>query len=103
MSRRLIILVGALLLAGAVGYLVWEQIQNNNAARPQFTDADVAIARKGTLIATVSATGTIEPAVSTTLAFLANGSVAEVFVRRGDVVTKGQRLARLDTAELELQ
>ncbi len=103
MSRRWMIVIGALLLVGAIAFLVWTQIVNANAARPQFTDADIAVARKGTLIATVSATGAIESQTLTALSFLANGNVVKIFVKRGDKVSAGQTLAQLDTVSLELQ
>lgn len=103
MSRRWIIVLGALLLVGIIGFLAWQQISNANAARPLYSDADIAIAHQGTLIATVSATGAIEPRASTDLAFLTNGNVSQIFVKRGDVVKAGQTLAQLGAAELDLQ
>lgn len=103
MSRRWVIIVGALILAGVIGFLVWTQINNANSARPMYSDSDIAIARLGTLIATVSATGAIEPQTSAALAFLTNGNVAEIFVARGERVKAGQPLAKLDAAALELQ
>src|SRR5260221_10214564 len=103
MSRRWIVLIGAVVLAGVIGFLVWQQITNAQAARPLFTAADLAVAQKGTLIATVSATGAIEPQTSTTLAFLTNGNITKILVKRGDTVTAGQVLAQLDATELEFQ
>ena len=103
MSRRWIIIIGAIVLIGAIGFLVWTQINSANNARPMYSAADLATAELGTLVATVSATGSIEPESETALAFLANGNVAEIFVKRGDKVQAGQPLAKLDTATLELQ
>lgn len=103
MSRRVIIALGAVILIAVVGYLVWTQIENANAARPQYTESDIAIARIGTLVATVSATGAIEPKSITALSFLANGNVSQVLVKRGDTVSAGQTLAQLDTTALDLQ
>ncbi|MDW8146174.1 MAG: biotin/lipoyl-binding protein [Roseiflexaceae bacterium] len=59
--------------------------------------------RVDTLIATVNATGQIAPAQTVNLSFAVTGRVAEVLVRPGDAVEKGQPLARLDTRELELR
>lgn len=103
MNRRWIIVIGALLLVVVIALLVWQQINNANAGQPQFTDADTAVAHKGTLIATVSATGAIEPHTVLSPAFLLNGSVAKILVARGDKVTQGQTLAQLDTTALDLQ
>ena len=55
------------------------------------------------LIATVNATGQIAPVQTVNLSFAVTGRVAEVLVRPGDPVEKGQPLARLDTRELELR
>lgn len=103
MSRRWMIVLGALILVSVIGYLVWTQINSANNARPQYSASDVTTAEIGTLIATVSATGSIEPQTETALAFLANGNVAELLVKRGDKVTAGQPLAKLDATALTLQ
>lgn len=103
MTRRLVTIVGALLIISALAFLVWTQVRNVRAAQPAYAESDMAEAQRGTLIATVNATGAIEPAQETALSFLANGNVAEVVVKRGDQVRAGQTLARLDTTSLDLQ
>ena len=62
----------------------------------------VATLENGTLTATVSATGNIEPEAEVRLTFQQAGMVAEVFFDQGDAVKKGDVIARLDTADLEL-
>lgn len=103
MNRRWIILIGALILVAAMAFLVWTQVNNATAARPQFSESDIVVARRGTLIATVSATGAIEPQTMTSLSFLGTGNLAKILVKRGDKVTAGQMLAQLDTAALDFQ
>lgn len=103
MNRLTMIVIGALVLVAAVAVLVWTQVNNAQAARPQFAESDIAVARKGTLIATVSATGAIEPRTVTSLSFLANGNLTKLLVKRGDKVSAGQTLAKLDSASLDLQ
>ena len=56
----------------------------------------------GTLIATVNATGNIEPEAEIRLSFQQAGTVAEVFFERGQAVRKGDVIAKLDTVDLEL-
>ena len=53
-------------------------------------------ATTGTIRQTVSATGTIEPAVQSTLSFTVSGTVDDVPAAVGDTVTKGAALASVD-------
>ncbi len=57
---------------------------------------------RGTLVATVNATGNIQPEAQLALTFQQPGTVAEVDVRPGDTVKRGDVLAKLDAADLEL-
>lgn len=61
-----------------------------------------AILENGTLTATVSATGNIEPRAEVRLTFQQPGIVAEIFFDQSDAVKKGDVIARLDTTDLEL-
>jgi HlyD family secretion protein len=56
----------------------------------------------GTLVATVNATGNIEPEAEIRLSFQQAGTVAEVFFESGQAVKKGDIIAKLDTVDLEL-
>lgn len=57
---------------------------------------------KGDLVLSVNATGIIRSEASSMVTAETQGTVAEVLVRPGDRVTKGQVLVRLDTKPLEL-
>lgn len=69
----------------------------NPSAVPQRTST----LAKGNVIASVNATGNIQPESEVRLVFQATGKVAEVKVARGDRVRKGDVLATLDTADLQ--
>lgn len=69
---------------------------------PPPPDYEVIEVKKGTIVSTVSATGTIEPEDEVTLVFKTVGRVAEVLVSEGQEVEAGQVLARLETDDLEL-
>lgn len=55
-------------------------------------------AEVGTVTATVTANGTVERSGAVELAFGASGTVTEVAVEVGDVVTRGQVLARIENS-----
>lgn len=56
-----------------------------------------------TMVDTVSATGSIEPKAEVDMKFEIGGTVEEVLVKRGQYVSAGTVLARLDTDDLELE
>ncbi|MDW8053875.1 MAG: efflux RND transporter periplasmic adaptor subunit [Anaerolineae bacterium] len=70
-------------------------------ARPEPAERTASVTR-GSLVATVSATGNIEPEAQVRLSFQQPGTVAEVLVENGQRVKKGDVIARLDTTDLEL-
>jgi HlyD family secretion protein len=55
------------------------------------------------LVTSITAVGSIRPSIEVALSFELSGRVVEVFVTEGEQVRGGQPLARLDTADLELQ
>ncbi len=57
---------------------------------------------RGTLTATVSATGSVKPEAEIRLTFQQVGTVAEILVSEGQTVQKGDVIARLDTKDFEL-
>lgn len=65
---------------------------------PQFSTASV---KKGDLIVTVSATGTIEPTNEVQVGSELSGTIREVFVDNNSQVQKNQLLAKIDTAKLD--
>jgi macrolide-specific efflux system membrane fusion protein len=67
------------------------------AAAPTTTVQTVAT---GTIKQAVSATGTLAPASAENLNFSASGQVTSVTVKAGQKVTKGQKLATIDSAAL---
>jgi HlyD family secretion protein len=59
--------------------------------------------KRGDMMVSVSATGSIVPKSETLLSFDLPGKVAEVFVETGDSVARGDALARLDDAKIAFQ
>ncbi len=73
--------------------------ERSAAAAPNYETYTVG---RGDLISTVSATGSIEPEQSVSLAFKAAGRVETVQVKEGERVQAGQTLATLETTDLVL-
>jgi HlyD family secretion protein len=70
------------------------------ADRPQANTWVTEPVTLGTLVVTVSATGTLQPTKSVDVGSELSGTVARVLVDENDVVKQGQLLAELDTARL---
>lgn len=99
MNRKTIVIV-AIVAAVAVGafFLVRAVGRGDNGT----TQAETVTVARGALTQVVNATGNVAPAQRATLSFEISGRVLEVLVDEGDVVQKGQPLARLDATDLEL-
>lgn len=98
-ARWTVVAALVLLVAGA-GYLAYQQLLAPPATAAAF---QTSVVRRGTLTSTVGSTGTVAALTQARLSFSGSGSVAEVKVKAGDAVTKGQDLASLDTTSLALQ
>jgi macrolide-specific efflux system membrane fusion protein len=91
--RPINLLLTAVLIAAAGGaYVV---LRDPQVASAEPTTATVA---RGSVVATVSASGTLETAESLRASFAASGTVSDVLVGAGDHVMKGDTLARLTDA-----
>lgn len=93
-SPVLIVLVLGAILLSACG------AQANSTA--QTTAERTAAAQRGTIRASVSASGKIDPAGKVSLNFGTPGTVQDVLVNEGDTVKQGDVIAQLDTDNLEL-
>jgi HlyD family secretion protein len=104
MKRVLLI---TLILAAIIGVSVAGYWYAAPAAKPpKLTDdpnVEIVAVGRETLQDTVNATGRIEPRAEVEMKFQIGGVVAEVLVERGQHVTAGTVLARLDTTNLELE
>ncbi|WP_308168732.1 efflux RND transporter periplasmic adaptor subunit [Nonomuraea sp. NEAU-A123] len=98
--RRALITNGALsvLLLGGVAFayaqLGTEEVASETATR-------TVTAGRGTVTASVSASGAVESSRSRTLAFGTSGTVERIYVKAGDKVRKDDILAKLDDAAAE--
>ena len=69
-------------------------------SKKSITTYTTAQAVKGTLARTVSATGTLNPDQQIDMSFKTTGTLKSIMVDVGDTITKGQKLATIDTGTL---
>ena len=99
MKRKTIITIGvvlAILVAGYFGFQAWGERQ----AEALLGDLETEKVEYGLLKAYVGATGTVHANQSVTLPWETTGTVDEVMVTIGDMVTEGETLATLRQSSL---
>ncbi len=82
----------ALIVAAGGGYAYWRS-RPTGAEEPRWRTTTV---RRGDLVASVSASGTVQPASQVEVKSRATGVVQEVYAREGEAVRKGQVLVLID-------
>jgi len=102
---RFFAVIGAVVVAAIVGRWLWLQ-QREEPALGAVTQMMTTVQR-GTLTATISGTGSIEPVERKTVAASVAGTVAEVFFQDGERVKKGDVLVTFeredDNAERQIE
>jgi macrolide-specific efflux system membrane fusion protein len=89
---------GLVIVLAAAGSGIYLGTRSSSAAAAPTTT--IQTVSTGTIKQSVSATGTLAPASSESLNFTVSGQVTKVKVKAGDKVTKGQKLAKIDSAAL---
>ena len=95
-SRRLWAAVAALVLIGA-GAVVW---QRQRSSRQLDLGPYTVLARSGELPGVVSASGELEAEQRVNVSPKRQGVLEELYVEEGDLVRRGQPLARMDAGDL---
>jgi HlyD family secretion protein len=88
------ILVVVLLVAGGLGYYYWKQ-QSSQTQQTTSEQMYTSQVHKGSILISVTGSGTLAAGQESKLAFSASGTVAKVNVQVGDQVKKGDVLAQL--------
>ncbi len=99
-ARRLRILLLLVLLAGVAAWAALPRLRQGNGNTVAY---ETQKARRGDLVVTVSATGTLEPIKEVEVGIEVSGTIKSVEVDYNDRVEVGQVLARIDTSKLEAQ
>lgn len=100
MTKRTGLLITVIVLVAAIAYFGLRTLRQRSAQ--QVSSVDTVAVRRDTILATVTASGTVLPSQSLTLVFPSGGILASLSVRPGQHVNKGDELARLDTRQLQL-
>ena len=100
-SRQTFIILGIALVVVLVGLVI--AIPRLMPQDASLKNTQTATVHRGTLTATVSATGAISPLREAQLAFNTTGALTKLDVKQGDLVKANQAMASLDTRELDLQ
>lgn len=87
-------MLALVVVASLAGYRIWAQKQ----AEPAFRTAKI---EKGTLTASVAASGTLQPVVSVQVGSQVSGQLKEVLVDFNSLVKKDQLIARIDPETFE--
>ncbi|MBN1439169.1 MAG: efflux RND transporter periplasmic adaptor subunit [Anaerolineales bacterium] len=91
---RSILAVVVVAAVAGIGFWIYQTVQS----RQQAQSLQTAVVERGTLTASIGATGTIQARQQAALSFSINGQVGSVNVRMGDRVEAGQVLMELDPA-----
>jgi HlyD family secretion protein len=96
------IVLAILAIAGGV-YYYQTVVPQATAKAAAANTVKTAKVKKGDITITATGTATLIPVAQVGLAFRTGGQIVEMRVQAGDTVKVGQTLAKLDTAQLELQ
>jgi macrolide-specific efflux system membrane fusion protein len=88
--------LGVALIAGA--FWAYETVQGPTSGTAAAAATRTVAVQQGTVTQSVSATGTVESANSASASFVTGGTVTAINVHVGDLVKKGQVLAKVDPA-----
>lgn len=92
-KKTFFIIAILIIIASVIFILFFKQDKQN-------TSYNTTSAVQKDLVVTVSATGNLEPTNSVDVGIEVSGTILEIYVDYNDVVTKGQKLAKLDTTKL---
>ncbi len=90
-------LIGALVIVAVlVIWFVFNPFKKSESSHDGPTKRSTAITSRGNLTIAISSTGVVEPTLTVELKSKASGEIIELPIEEGDIVSKGQLIARLD-------
>ena len=91
-----LLVIVAILAAGGYGFYLWRQRQ----LAAQTSSLETTPAGRGSLTATIGATGQVRSKQAASLVWKTSGTVQDVFVKIGDSIKTGDKLAELEQTSL---
>ena len=98
LSLTMKILIALLIIGG--GWFTYNKITSAKASQPTYQTTQV---EKGTLVTTVTASGNITAGNNLTISTTATGTVSNVYVKNGETVKAGQKIAIITLDQDALQ
>ncbi|MGD8586807.1 MAG: efflux RND transporter periplasmic adaptor subunit [Chloroflexota bacterium] len=101
-NRRRVWLIGLVLILLAGSAAAYAVVRTNaTEATDEAPEVQTSVARRGSIVISATAAGTVIPAKEVVLGFPTNGTLAELLVSVGDEVAAGDVLARLDDSDAQ--
>lgn len=97
--KKIIIAILIILALSAIGYFGYRIIQARQQSNT-ISSLQTVTAGRGSLTATVGATGTVRPDQTTIITWQTSGIVDQVYVQVGQTITAGETLAKLTQSSL---
>lgn len=94
--KKIVMIIVAVAALAAI-YLIWQPFKSEANTDMGATKISTAVVQRGNLIITVNSTGIVQPILTVDLKSKASGEILELPIEEGDMVKKGQLIARLDT------
>ncbi len=100
--KKAVILIGILILLATSGFAYYKLVYQPAQVEPEQAYNTTKV-RTGDISITASGVGSILPSQKVTIGFPINGSLSEINVKLGDVVSAGQVIARVDSLDIQAQ
>jgi len=97
--RKILISLLVIIALVVIGYFGFQLIKNRQQAN-SISNLETVTASQGSLTATIGATGTVRPIQTAVIVWQTSGTVDQVEVQIGDVITAGDTLANLVPSSL---
>jgi HlyD family secretion protein len=100
-KHRNLLFVAALVVVAIIGFVAWQYWHRATTEQAGQPTLQTAVARRGTLVVSASATGKVIAPQEINLGFDESGTLSELLVKVGDKVKSGDVLARMQTGKTE--